>query len=202
MKPTFSFSFPPASGVSKHVTIYSSIINRILSNERLLSNVSVFMSKHQPPSYQGDWPELTKFDKLRVKTEMQLVQLINNELELGIRDARQALKSADTWVVVEECSRRANRAYSKIARLIPLVVDITDDERSKVESRLKRLQGMLEALSAIGSTPTPAEYEIAALARAVWEARGCAEGLPEEDWFRAERALKAQSETNAACFAR
>jgi hypothetical protein len=124
------------------------------------------MSKHLPPSHQGDWPQLTKFDKLRIKTEMQLAQLINTELNLGIRDARQALKSADTWAVVEECSRRANRAYTKIARLIPLVVEITEDERSKVESRLEGLQGMLEALSAIGSNPTPAEEEIAALARA------------------------------------
>jgi hypothetical protein len=24
----------------------------------------------------------------------------------------------------------------------------------------------------------------------LWKARGCPEGLPEEDWFRAERALK------------
>jgi hypothetical protein len=58
---------------------------------------------------------------------------------------------------------------------------------------------MLEALSAIGSTPTPAEDEIAVLARAVWEARGCQEGLPEEDWFRAERALKAKKESNVVC---
>ena len=60
------------------------------------------MSEYLPPSHQGDWPEPTKFDKLRIKTEMQLVQLINAELDLGIRDARQALKSADTWAVAED----------------------------------------------------------------------------------------------------
>jgi len=81
--------------------------------------------------------------------------------------------------------------------MIPLIAEITEDERHSVESKLNRIQRMLEALAAIGSTPAPAEDEIAALARAVWEARGCPEGLPEEDWFRAERALKAQRESHA-----
>ena len=157
----------------------------------MLSSVTTIMSAHLRPSHPRDWPEPTKFDKLRIKTEMQLVQLINIELDLGIRDARQALKSADTWPVREECSRRAIRAYSSATRLLPLVVEITEDERGRVESRLHHLQRMLEALSAIRSTSTPAEDEIASLARAVWEARGSPEGLPEVDWFRAERALKA-----------
>jgi Protein of unknown function (DUF2934) len=161
----------------------------------------MFMSEHLPRSpRQGAWAEPTKFDQLRIKTEIQLVRLINAELDLGIRDARQALKSADTWAVAEEHHRRANRTYATISRLIPLVAEISEDERKRVESRLVRLQGMLEALSAIGSTPTPDEDEIAALARAVWEARGCPEGLPEDDWFRAERALKAErNRTLPAC---
>jgi hypothetical protein len=157
------------------------------------------MSEYLSPSHQGDWPELTKFDKLRIKTEMELSQLINAELDHGTRDARQALRTADTWAVAEECYRRAKRAYAEASRLVPLVAEITEDERSRVESRLEHLLGMLESLSAIGSTPTPAEDEIAALARAVWEARGCPEGLPEEDWFRAERALKTQRESTAVC---
>lgn len=32
--------------------------------------------------------------------------------------------------------------------------------------------------------------EIAKLADSYWEARGCQGGLPEEDWFRAERELR------------
>lgn len=38
------------------------------------------------------------------------------------------------------------------------------------------------------------EPEIAALAHSLWEVRGCPEGSPEEDWFNAERALKAKAE--------
>ena len=33
--------------------------------------------------------------------------------------------------------------------------------------------------------------DIAALAYSLWEARGCPEGTPDEDWFNAEKALKA-----------
>ena len=143
--------------------------------------------------------ELSKFDELRIKTGEQLVQLINNELDHGIRDARQALKSADTLAATEACHLRAKRAYAEVSLLIPLVAEITEDERSRVETRLEHLQGLLEALSAIGSTPTPTEDEIAALARILWEARGCPEGLPQEDWFRAERALKTQRESNTVC---
>jgi len=149
------------------------------------------------PSHQGDWPEPTKFNQLRIKTDIQLVQLINAESDLGIRDARQALKSVDSRAIVEECHRRAKVACAKAAHMIPLIAEITEDERDSVESKLNRLRRMLEALAAIGSKPAPAEDEIAALARAVWEARGCPEGLPEEDWFRAERALKAQRESHA-----
>jgi hypothetical protein len=101
--------------------------------------------------------EICKFDELRVKTEGQLVRLINNELERGIRDARQALRSADTWAVAKTCYLRAKRAYAEASRLIPLIVEITEGELCRVESRLEDLQGMLEGLSAIGSTMTPAE---------------------------------------------
>jgi hypothetical protein len=61
-----------------------------------------------------------------------------------------------------------------------------------MESKLANLSGMIDSLSAIGSTPTPAPNEVAALARALWQARGCGEGLADEDWFRAERAFRPQ----------
>ncbi len=173
--------------------------HRIVLNKRPLFNVNMFMSNRLPQAQQGNWPEPTKFDQLPIKTGMQLVQLINAELDLGIRDARQALNSADTWAVAEEWHGRATRAYANASRLIPVVFEISEDEQSRVESRLELLQAMLEVLSSIGSTPTPAEDEITALARAVWEARGCQEGLAEEDWFRAERALKVQKESEVAC---
>ena len=39
-----------------------------------------------------------------------------------------------------------------------------------------------------------AQEDIAALAYSLWEARGRPEGTPDEDWFNAEKALKAKTE--------
>jgi hypothetical protein len=141
--------------------------------------------------------ELSKFDELRSKTDRELVQIINNALDIGIRQARQALKSGDTWEVVERCCLRAKTSYVEVFRLIPLVVEITAEERRKVESQLEHLNNMLGSLSAIGPAPTPNEDEITVLARALWEARGRPEGLPEQDWFLAERVLKTQRRSQA-----
>lgn len=152
------------------------------------------------PLHQRDgMAELSKFDELRSKTDKELVQVIDNALDLGIRQARLALKSADTWDVADRCCLRAKTSYVQISRLLPLVVEITVDERRRVESRLEHFKGMLDSLSAIGSTPTPTEDEIAALARSLWEARGRPDGLPEQDWFLAERALKTQRRSHAVC---
>jgi len=192
-------SILPGAGTINRVLLVSQFSPNCTEQKSTVER-QLYVSNNLPRAHHGDWAEPTNFDQLRIKTETQLVQLINAELDLGIHDARQALNSADTWAVAEEWHGRATRAYAKVARLLPLVVEITDEERRRVESRLVRLQGMLEALSTIGSTPTPAENEIAALARAVWEARGCPEGLPEDDWFRAERALKNRRDANAVCF--
>ncbi len=143
--------------------------------------------------------ELSKFDELRSKTDKELVQIIDNGLNLGIRHATQALSSADTWEVAERCRGRAQTSYVQVSPLLPLVVEITADERRRVESRLDHLKALLDSLSAIGSTPTPTEDQIAALARSLWEARGRPQGLPEQDWFLAERALKTQKRSHAAC---
>jgi hypothetical protein len=40
----------------------------------------------------------------------------------------------------------------------------------------------------------PTQEEITGLAYSLWQARGCPEGSPEEDWLNAESALKAGSE--------
>jgi hypothetical protein len=47
------------------------------------------------------------------------------------------------------------------------------------------------------SVDRPAESEIAALAWSYWEARGFQGGSPEEDWYRAEAALKNRKDNDA-----
>lgn len=135
---------------------------------------------------------ITKFDELRLKTNRQLIRLLNRELDLGICYAQRALKAADRRASVERYYAPARSAHAEAARLILLAEDIDHDERRQIESRLQRLWEMIEPLTAMGASPTPTEDEIAALARALWKAKGCPEGLPEEDWFQAERVLTGQ----------
>jgi hypothetical protein len=130
---------------------------------------------------------LSRFDELRTKTGDQLVRLINNTLDLGKREARHALKSADTRASSEDHFLRAKHAYAEACRLIRLVDEISEQEQ--LEARLGHLRELLEGLSVLG---TPSGDSIPALARALWKARGCPEGSPQEDWFQAERVLKSQ----------
>jgi hypothetical protein len=58
-----------------------------------------------------------------------------------------------------------------------------------------------QATKAAPASQTPASIEshhlreeIAALAYSLWQARGCPEGMPDEDWFNAERTLRAKAE--------
>jgi hypothetical protein len=88
--------------------------------------------------------ELSKLDWLRVRTEEELLQLINHELDRGIRDARQVFRSAGDWAIAEELYHRAWKACDEVSRLVPLVGVITENERIAVESRLGELRGMLE----------------------------------------------------------
>jgi hypothetical protein len=137
-----------------------------------------------------------KFDELRLKTDKQLIHLANAELDLGIRNAHQALESAEDWAFAERHFLSAEKAHMRASRLIRLA-NVGEQEWNRLESRIDFLREMLGALSVIGSTPK--EDEISLLARALWKARGCPEGLPEEDWFRAERALKSQAACVGSC---
>jgi Protein of unknown function (DUF2934) len=55
----------------------------------------------------------------------------------------------------------------------------------------KRLKAVPKAPEAAGP-PIPASDRetIARLAYCLWQARGCPEGSPEEDWFKAEREVR------------
>ncbi len=141
--------------------------------------------------------ELSKFDELRAKTERELVHLVNSELDLGIRKARQAL-NADTWAFAEGHYLRAQRAYAKASRLIPLIGEIPRGRRAPAE-RLTHLREMLDELSALAATSAPNREAVAPLARALWKARGCPDGSPQDDWFRAEQALKSQRGFRTVC---
>src|ERR1022692_4786373 len=125
----------------------------------------------------------TKFDELRLKTDRQLIQMANTELDLGIRDAHEALQSAENWASARSHYQMAERACAQAACLIHLTGDIGEDALRGVESRLVHLREVLEGLSVLGGTAPSNADTTPALARALWKARGCPEGSPEEDWF-------------------
>ena len=90
----------------------------------------------------------SKFKELRTKTDQQLIRIIDSDLDLGIRAARQALNSADRWTVSAEQSRsRAKRGRDEVSRLLPLIV--AGEELDRWEARLVQLGDLLKALGAI-----------------------------------------------------
>jgi hypothetical protein len=141
---------------------------------------------------------LSKFDQLRIKTDRELIQLANHQLDFGFRAALEALNSADNSATADGYLR-AREVCASVSRLILLLSENGADERQRMQSRLEHLQVMVEALSAIGSIPVPTEEEIGRLARAMWEARGRPKGMAERDWFRAEQFLKSRTESYADC---
>jgi Protein of unknown function (DUF2934) len=146
---------------------------------------------------QGNCMVTSKFDELHAKTERELAHVINSELDIGIREALRAV-SAGIRSFREDYYIRARKAYARVARLIPLLEEIPGD-RQGPQARLEYLREILDGLSVIASRPAPTRENIAPLARALWKARGCPEGSPDDDWFRAEQALKSERKSHAAC---
>ncbi len=137
----------------------------------------------------------SKYDELRLKTDRQLIRLANTELDLGLRDAREALQSAESWASAQGYYLLSERALVQAARLIRLTGDIGEDELKRVDARVAYLREVLEGLSVLSAAAVPASATTPALARALWKAKGCPEGSAEEDWFQAERVLQ----SHAAC---
>ena len=134
--------------------------------------------------------ELFKLEELHAKTDRELVQLIKNRLEVALGLARKTL---DNPASAEEYRRRAEREYTKAVDLLHLVYNMADGDRRILESKLAYVREMLDRPH--GYPPIPNQREIADLARALWKARGCPDGSPEEDWYRAEQKLTAQGES-------
>jgi hypothetical protein len=94
----------------------------------------------------------SKFEELRNKTDQQLIRIIDSDLDLGIRAARQALNSAGRCTVSAEQSRsRAERGHDEVSRLLPLMYEVAGDELDRWEARLVQLGDLLKALAAIPS---------------------------------------------------
>jgi hypothetical protein len=137
--------------------------------------------------------ELSKLGELGLKTDRELVQLIRNRLEVALGLVRKALHSVDNPASAEQYHLSAEREHTQATYLLHLVYNMDEGERRILEAKLAHLRKMLDKPR--GCTPFPSQSEIVELARAFWRARGCPDGSPEEDWYRAEQQLTAQSES-------
>src|SRR6266576_1823031 len=91
----------------------------------------------------------SKFEELRTKTDQQLIRIVDSDLELGIRAARQALNSAHRSTATAEQSRsRAERVRDEVSRLLPLMYEVAADELDRWKARLAQLGDLLKALAA------------------------------------------------------
>jgi len=70
----------------------------------------------------------------------------------------------------------------------------------KIEPPLPEVESIAVAIVEVEpmGDESPSQDEIAVLAYSYWEARGCKNGSPEEDWFRAERELRSRGATQKA----
>jgi len=82
----------------------------------------------------------TKLAELRAKTDVELARYVSSELNLGVRFAMQS---------TDQSRSRAEEAYTEIARLLPVIHDLCESERRRLEAQLRRLRGMLDQLPAL-----------------------------------------------------
>lgn len=67
-------------------------------------------------------------------------------------------------------------------------------EKERITMVAQETQQDASPETSVPSAELPPDYEqIASLAYALWQQRGCPEGSPGEDWFRAEKELLARS---------
>lgn len=107
--------------------------------------------------------ELSKFDELRFKTDKELWKLLNDDVELGLTAACEALKRTDLSSVVLAYSK-VKRAHTEVSRLLPLAYEIPLADRARLQLRLNRLSRMLEALHDFDSDLRPSNEDASASA--------------------------------------
>jgi hypothetical protein len=131
-----------------------------------------------------------KYDELRLKTDTELIQVIDSELSLALSYVFQAVDSLDRLGFPGRLNVQAERACADVWRLIPVVYG-NSVERARLADRAEHLRKILDRIGDIDSSQS--ESDTAAIARSLWHARGCPDGSAEDDWFWAERILKVRA---------
>ena len=93
--------------------------------------------------------ELCKFDELRLKTDNELLKLLNDEVELGIAAARESLKAVEDFSARGQNYVKARQAHTEVSRLLALAYEGPVAERVRLQVRLDRLSEMLQAFQSL-----------------------------------------------------
>ena len=102
--------------------------------------------------------ELSKLAELRAKTDQELVNIIDSELERGLRTAfmTEAAKEASDSDSAQLPHIRAEAAYAEALKLLPMVDD--HSERRRLEKKLRQLREALDRPSTLDESWAQAAY--------------------------------------------
>lgn len=89
-------------------------------------------------------PAPAKLAELRAKTDRQLLQVILRELDRALPMAKAAANKASPLYI------RAEKTYIKVRPLVSRIEAVTEDERAKLEAKLKEVQVALDRAAAKG----------------------------------------------------
>ena len=128
---------------------------------------------------------LCKYDELRRKTDRELIQVIDRGLDHALNSMFQAAGSLDRLEFPGRPYVQAARAHADAGRLISMIYG-NDAERARLTARAEHLRKVLDRIEDNDSSSA----DVATIARSLWQARGCPDGVAEEDWFWVERVLK------------
>ncbi len=94
----------------------------------------------------GTSSELAKLARLRAKTDRQVIALIDQALEVGLRLARDANTSGNG----DQAERRAKAeiAYAEAVTLLRFVYDFPEPQRRRLEAQARELRETLDVPSA------------------------------------------------------
>ena len=89
-----------------------------------------------------------EFEELRAKTDRQLIRIIESDLELGIRVARQALNSAGACTpTAEQSYSRAELAHNEVSRLLPIMYEVAGRRSRQMGSEARTSRRIAQSTS-------------------------------------------------------
>jgi len=122
----------------------------------------------------------------KAESSGELSEYLKSELTACVMFASHAatMRTTGNQELTEQAIANAEKSY---ATLLPFLSDstlsqgLTAEQLEEFRAQLERIRNTLDDLDKV--------RRIAVLAYEFWQQRGCPNGTPEQDWFRAEREI-------------